>query len=174
MNDAIFFFFYNLAHKSSFFDELIIFSADTLPYFFVLSALIFLLFHHEVFPSQNPFKEFKKKWKEIVLVFVSGVMAWCAAVFLKLLVASPRPFMALNDVSALLPETGFAFPSQHTAFCTALAFSIFLSHKKAGYIFMFFALIIGIARIVAGVHFPVDILGGFILGGVIAYFLRNV
>jgi len=37
---------------------------------------------------------------------------------------------------------------------------------------MFFALLIGIARIIAGVHFPVDILGGFILGILTAYLVK--
>jgi undecaprenyl-diphosphatase len=54
----------------------------------------------------------------------------------------------------------------------ALAFAIYLSHKKAGYIFMHIALLIGIARVAAGVHFPIDILGGFILGIFIAYIVR--
>jgi len=56
----------------------------------------------------------------------------------------------------------------------ALAFAIFLTHKKVGYWFMFFALLIGIARIIVGVHFPIDILGGFILGALIAYLVRFV
>jgi undecaprenyl-diphosphatase len=54
----------------------------------------------------------------------------------------------------------------------ALAFALFFSHKKIGYIFMFFAFLIGIARIIAGAHFPVDILGGFILGILTAYLVR--
>jgi len=37
---------------------------------------------------------------------------------------------------------------------------------------MFFAFLIGIARIIAGVHFPIDILGGFILGAGIAYLIK--
>jgi membrane-associated phospholipid phosphatase len=50
----------------------------------------------------------------------------------------------------------------------ALAFAVFFSHKKAGYIFICFAFLIGLARITAGVHFPVDIFGGFVLGAMIA------
>ena len=81
----------------------------------------------------------------------------------------------MSDVQSLIKETGFSFPSGHASFFMALACAIFISHKKAGYLFMFFALLIGIARIIAGVHFPVDILGGFILGYAISrviYFFR--
>ena len=38
---------------------------------------------------------------------------------------------------------------------------------------MFFALLIGVARIIAGVHFPIDILGGFIIGFIVAYFIKK-
>ena len=172
MNDKIFFFFYNFAHHSIFFDKLVVFFAQTFPYIVVLLAGIFLLFHHEVLPSKNPFKVFAQKWKEIVLVFFSGVLAWLLAEFLKISFHTLRPFLAFQNVTSLLPETGFAFPSQHTTFFMALAVALFFSHKKAGYLFMFFALIIGIARVIAGVHFPVDILGGLILGILTAYLVR--
>ncbi len=102
------------------------------------------------------------------MVFFSGVVAWILAYILKLLFALPRPFDSLSDVKSLFPEHGYAFPSGHATFFMALAVSIFLLHKKAGYVFMFFALLIGVARVIAGVHFPVDILGGFVLGAVVA------
>jgi membrane-associated phospholipid phosphatase len=62
----------------------------------------------------------------------------------------------------------------------ALAFALYFNHKKvglpaqAGYWFIFFALLIGVARIMAGVHFPIDILGGFVLGFLIAFLLKKV
>lgn len=169
MNNTIFYFFYNLAHKSDFFDRLVIFTANTLSYFVVVLAVIFLLFHHEVLPSQNPLKEFVKRWRKIILVFFSSGLAWVLAKILKILIHTPRPPEALTNIYPLFTENGFAFPSGHATFFMALAISIFLSHKKAGYVFIVFALLIGFARIGAGVHFPVDILGGFILGSGVAY-----
>jgi len=169
INNKIFFFFYNFAHQSIFFDRLVIFFADIFPYIVIVLAGIFLLVHHEVITSKNPFSALAQKWKEIVLVFFSGIFAWCISQVIKFLIHNPRPFLAFPNVSSLLPESGFAFPSGHATFYMALAFSIFLSHKKAGFVFIFFAFLIGIARIIAGVHFPIDILGGFILGIFIAY-----
>lgn len=174
MNDKIFFFFYNLAHQSVFFDRLVIFTAEIFPYIVVFLAGIFLLFHREVLPSQNPLREFLKKWKEITLVFFSGFFAWLLAYILKFLVHTGRPFDIFPQVASLIPETGYAFPSGHATFFMALAFALFFNHKKIGYLFILFALLIGLARIIAGVHFPIDILGGFILGFVIAFFLKNV
>jgi undecaprenyl-diphosphatase len=172
INNKIFLFFYDLAHRSYFFDKLTVFVAHIFPYIVVLLAIIFLLFHHEVLPSPNPFKEFAKRWKEIILVFFSGIFAWCLAYILKLFFYVPRPFLKLSNVVPLLDKSDYSFPSGHATFFMALATAFFLSHKKAGYVFALFALLIGIARIIAGVHFPIDILGGYILGVLTAYLVK--
>ncbi len=174
MNIEIFYFFYNFAHQSAFVDTVIIFFAAYFQYFVILGALVFLLIHHEVLPSKNPIQEFKKKWKEITLVFFTGGFAWVVAKALKFIIHTDRPFLALPDVQALFSETGYAFPSGHATFFMALAVALFFNHKKLGYVYVFFALLISIARIAGGVHFPLDILGGFALGALVAYLLKNV
>lgn len=167
MNETIFFFFYNLAHKSAFLDGVIVFLADTLPYLVILLAVIYLFFY-------------KKKWKDFFEIFFSASFAWFLAYILKILIHTDRPFVALQNIQNLFPESGYAFPSGHATFFMALAFAIFFNHRKtglpaqAGCIFIFFAFLIGVTRIIAGVHFPVDILGGFVLGSLIAYFLKNL
>jgi len=178
MNNQIFFFFYSFAHQSKILDALIVFFAVYFPYIVIILVALFLLFHHEVFQSKEPFRIFLQKKKEILLSFFVGVFAYIIASILKIFIHTPRPYDAFSFVHSLFPETGFSFPSGHATFYMALAVSIFFYHKKAGYIFMLFALLIGIARIIGGVHFPIDILGGFILGGLISYlfafFLKNV
>ncbi len=172
MNTTIFYFFYNFAHQSILLDKIIIFFAVYFPYLVIIFAGLFLLFHHEVFKAESPYRVFLQKKKEILLVFATSVFAWILARVLKLLIHVDRPFISLPDVRALFPEDGFAFPSGHATFYMALAFSILFMHKKVGYVFIVFAVLIGIARIIGGVHFPVDILGGFALGALVAYFVK--
>jgi membrane-associated phospholipid phosphatase len=186
MNNSIFYFFYNLAHQSSIADKLIVFLAVYFPYIVIILAGLFLLFHHEVFKASSPYRVFLQKKKEILFVFATGVCAWIIAYLLKFLIHIPRPFdmfppcvnqicpQDLWHVYSLIPESGFSFPSGHATFYMALAMSIYFLHKKAGYWFMAFAFIIGLARIIAGVHFPIDILGGFMLGGIVAYFVKKI
>lgn len=169
MNETIFFFFYNLAHQSAFLDKLIIFLAVYFPFVVVALAGLFLLFHHEVFKAESPFRVLLEKKKEFLVVFLSSFSAYLISVLLKVLIHTLRPFLALPNVQSLFFESGFAFPSGHMTFFSALALSIFFLHKKAGYVFMVFALVIGLARITAGVHFPIDILGGFVLGSLVSY-----
>lgn len=174
MNNQIFYFFYNLAHQSIFFDNLVIFFAVYFIYIVIASAFLFLLFYHKILFSQNPIKEFINKWEGFILVCMSGGFSWF---FVKLIVKiffhTPRPFVVFPQVQSLFAEIGYAFPSGHTAVASAIAFALFFTNKKTGYVFMFFALLVGIARIVAGVHFPIDILSGFVLGALVALLFKK-
>ncbi|MBI3888846.1 phosphatase PAP2 family protein [Candidatus Nomurabacteria bacterium] len=154
MNNKIFFFFYNLAYQSQVFDAVVVFFALYFPYLVAISVLVFLLYLN--------------KKKEILLTFFSAGLAYVFAYIFKHLFSTSRPFDAFPQVHSLVVETGYSFPSGHATFFMALAVAIFFYHKKAGYVFMFFALLIGLARVIAGVHFPVDILGGFVLGGLVS------
>lgn len=174
MNDTIFFAFYNLSHKSIFFDKIVVFFAQYFPYLVIFSAILFLLFHHEVFSKKEPFKALQKKWKEVFYVFFSVIAAWLVSIVLKIILKVPRPFVEFTNVLPLLKPTDYSFPSGHSAFFMATAVAIFLCHKKVGYFFILSALLIGIARIIAGVHYPIDILGGYLFGSVISYLLLKL
>jgi len=169
MNDNIFFFFYNLAHRSEVFDRAVFFLAETFPFIVIFLVGLFLLAHYEILQNQNPFKEFLNKWKLFLPIVITFIVTWGSAVLLKILFHTERPFTLFQNVAPLLSQNDYAFPSGHSAVFMALALSLFFIHKKAGYVFMTFSVLIGLSRIVAGVHFPVDILGGFALGAVVAY-----
>ena len=51
----------------------------------------------------------------------------------------------------------------------AFAFAIYLYNKKWGIWFLFATLLMTTARVIAGVHYPSDILGGMIVGVMVAY-----
>lgn len=161
MNDLIFFFFYNFAHQSVSLDKFFIFLAVYFPYAVGLLAIALFLFYY-------------KSWREFFIVFFSAGLAWLVANLLKIFIHTLRPSFVLANVQSLFVENNFAFPSGHASFFSALAVSIFLLHKKPGYWFMIFAFLIGIARIVTGVHFPVDILGGFVLGSFVSVFVSYI
>ena len=166
MNKKVFYFFYNLTHQSEGLDRLIIFVADTFPYVVIFLACLFLFF------QKNLFGYPMSKLREMFVIFFSTLFAWLMAYILKFLFHTTRPFELFQNVTPLFPETGYAFPSAHATFFMALAISLFFYHKKVGYVFGIFAILIGLARIIAGVHHPVDILGGFLLGALTAWGIR--
>jgi undecaprenyl-diphosphatase len=166
---------YSFAHHSAILDRIIVFTAVQLPYIVIVSAFIFLLYHHEVFSSSAPLKQFFEKWKEFFVTFFSGVAAWIAAHALKYFIHTSRPAGdILHLTEALFKADGYAFPSGHAAFFFGLAQSIFFFHKKAGYTFFLLAFLISIARVMAGVHSPLDIIGGALLGIALAYLCRKI
>ncbi len=178
MNDKLFFIFYDLAHRSRLLDQMIVFIAESFPYVVIVLAGIFLVFHYKVWSFSNPVREFLDKWKFLAPAVLSASLAWYSAKILKILFNTERPFVLFKEVIPLFSRSDYSFPSTHSAILMALAVSLFFINKKVGYIFIFFALLVGIARIATGAHFPIDILGGFALGILvsysIAYFFKKI
>ncbi len=69
-----------------------------------------------------------------------------------------------GEVDVLIAPTDGAFPSAHTTLAFSLAVTIFLHDKKVGFWYLLGALLIGTARVLANVHFPIDIVGGAFIG----------
>jgi membrane-associated phospholipid phosphatase len=176
MNNFLFFNLYSFAHQSFFLDWLVVFSANTFGYIMVFLALVYLVSHTDgVFDYRAPFLQFKNKFTEIAFVFTSSISAWIIATILKYFISSPRPFLFFNDVLSLFTTGGIeSFPSGHAMFFSALAMSIYFIHRRMGYLYFAVALIVGLARVASGVHFPVDILAGYVLGILTAIIFKYI
>jgi len=172
MNNFIFFSLHNLANQNTVFDSIIIFIANILPYLVILSTFIFLLVHHDLSFKYLSIKEIYNKSREIFFAFIVGLTALISSEILKVIFFILRPFDKYPEVSNLFYATGYAFPSGHSTFFMALAFSIYFLHKKVGIVLIICAILIGTTRVMAGVHYPVDILGGYVLGIMIAVFFN--
>ncbi len=88
----------------------------------------------------------------------------------------PSNFSLEND--SLAPfAAGFSYPSGHAARATALAFivgyAIYNKSRKAGYAIWAFPIIIGITRLYVMQHYPTDIIGGFLFGGMVSVVLAS-
>lgn len=106
--------------------------------------------------------------------FLAGALAWQGLnKLIAGLVDRPRPSMSQIGVKELIfhrPDT--SFPSDHSAFLMALTVSFYLlGMRKLGHLFLAITLLVGIARVGIGVHFPADILAGWLIGTVVAYFI---
>ena len=93
---------------------------------------------------------------------------------LKELAARPRPDVTL----ALVEETGYAFPSGHAVFAAAFGGAlIYLLSDRPGFangrpalrraaqgVAALLTLAVGASRVYLGVHWPSDVIGGFLFG----------
>ena len=117
-------------------------------------------------------------------------------IFIKNAVARTRPYDAIEGLVSLVEkQVDYSFPSGHTgaAFAVAGAFLIIaiaglpvvvksgiisrtktsLAYKIFTAVTIVFSFIIAFSRLYVGVHYPTDVLGGFIIGiasSIIAYF----
>jgi len=83
----------------------------------------------------------------------------------------PRPFEYSPDIQSLVAATGGGFPSGHTQ--GAVVFWGYLACCYPNIFFRCLAglLIVGIplSRVYLGVHFPIDLAGGYLIGTVLLY-----
>ena len=109
---------------------------------------------------------FKNKREATFLAFVACIFSWF--VLTKLIIANlwfrPRPDLGLVGAKELVfHRPDYSFPSDHATAIFAVAFGLYaFGFKRAGHWFLLGAIIVSIARVAIGVHFPLDILGGVV------------
>lgn len=110
-------------------------------------------------------------WKKNRLMVVSSVISvvlsrLVIAEIIKNFLHQPRPYIVLETASKLIVENKDfqSFPSGHAAIFFAIATAVYFFNKKLGIVFFITAILVGIARIFVGVHWPSDILAGAVIG----------
>ena len=106
-----------------------------------------------------------------------GLTDLLSARVVKPTVGRPRPCASLADVR--VPPKGcggyHGFPSNHSANGMAMVGTIFFAGARTwGLALLPLAVLVGLSRVYQGVHYPGDVLGGFILGGAVAWLVAWV
>lgn len=86
---------------------------------------------------------------------------------LKHLVERLRPCVTLSDVH-LLGDCGrlFGFPSNHAINTAAMAAFLHALYPRTGWISWPIVALVGLARVYTGVHYPGDVMGGWLVGAI--------
>ena len=98
-----------------------------------------------------------------VLSLIFGVIV--TNLLLKNIVARPRPFAEIEALIPLIAKpTDFSFPSGHTTASFAVALVMLrMLPKKIGIPAVVLAALVAFSRLYLGVHYPTDVLAGFVV-----------
>ncbi len=139
-------------------DSLIIFCAKYLVLFVFLIMLI-------------TWWQLDKKHKKefIITLVISGIIALILTMVADKLYYNPRPFVSQN-IKPLFPHgTDNGFPSDHTVLAMTITSVIFYFKRPLAYAAFILTIGVGLGRVLAHVHSPVDILGGLVIGAAAAF-----
>ena len=165
INQIIFQAINGLAHKFWLLDWIGIFLASYLNYFLILIAIFLLL------------KE--KNWRQRIYFFCLAALSVILArgvitEIIRFFYYQPRPFLLLQIQPLVNHDITGSFPSGHATAYFALALAIFYFNQKLGWWCLGMALLMGLGRIFVGLHWPLDILAGAVIGLGSAFLIKKL
>lgn len=157
MQESIMLFFLNIANPIL--DFLANIASAVGEQTFVIAVILYIFYNYD-----------KKKGFGL---FTSVLFAVLGMGILKAVVRAPRPFQVLESIDGkrLETATGYSFPSGHTttgaAFYTALALTF--KKRPVSILCAVMMALVGLSRLYLGVHWPIDVFAGLLLGVVISF-----
>jgi membrane-associated phospholipid phosphatase len=106
--------------------------------------------------------QFNLGWKTGITI----ASAMTISTILKYVINRPRPYEKYDDIQALSSDFTPSFPSGHTtsAFCTATTLSLLYPKWYVIVPSYAWASMVAYSRLHMGMHYPLDVLGGVIIG----------
>ena len=85
-----------------------------------------------------------------------------------------RPFEVMDVTLLFYEPTDPSFPANSAAVAFALGSAIWLVNRRVGAGMLVAAFAWGISRIIAGVHFPLDVLSGWLIAGLVTLAVQRL
>lgn len=105
--------------------------------------------------------------RAVIYTLLSLAWAFLIDQIINLVFVRARPAIShpgdVKQLSVTVDPT--SFPSSHTIFVFAIATSFYLSgYKRLGIALYILSAVVGLSRVVAGAHYPIDIFAGVLFG----------
>jgi undecaprenyl-diphosphatase len=154
----------NLAGRNAFLDSLARLLVNE--YFLTTTmALILVIFWFEGQDRDQRERNQRAILRAIIALFMANiVLKLCNLIYFR-----PRPFVD-HEVNLLFYHpTDSSFPSNPATVGFSIATAIWLYNRRLGASLLVLATLFGLSRIYCGVHYPLDIIAGALLGALSAY-----
>lgn len=107
------------------------------------------------------------------------IVALCVAIIFSLLLGhlfyEPRPFLIQHDLAIMKHRDSSSFPSNHAmVFAVYVYFLVRYVRNSSKYVALCFMLLTCWARIFTAIHYPIDIIGGIIIGITSAFLVDKI
>ncbi len=113
-------------------------------------------------------KKYRKTGILLAITLLLGLVV--SNVFLKNIIARPRPCWVNTDITLLVKNpTDYSFPSGHTQAGFAAVFVLWFEKNKFWRGVLILASVIAFSRLYLYVHFPTDVLGGIVIAFILSY-----
>jgi undecaprenyl-diphosphatase len=103
-----------------------------------------------------------------------GVNSFVVNVPLKSAVRRKRPTGEVPEERSLVKPESYSFPSGHTASAAAFSGVVGRAYPRLWLPINGLAAMVGFSRVYTGVHFPGDVLGGWIVGKGVAFVVNRI
>lgn len=158
--------FFNQFASLPFFGTIIPILAD-LPIFFLPAFLLWSWIYIRYKDNNDTNKK-----HSLLFIFYAAIVAIIISLIIQQFVDIDRPETAVAGAGKLLLEhiPDASFPSDHASVSVAFLMALFFTgYKKVFWAFLPWVIIMNISRIIAGVHWPFDIIAGSVVWIVAAY-----
>jgi undecaprenyl-diphosphatase len=139
---------------------------------YFLTVIIFLIFVVMWFGTRD-LQRRRLSQRTVLIALIAVGLANAMVVMTTAFFFRPRPFaiLPLDQVHLFFYKpTDSSFPSNFAAVVFAAAISIFATNRKSGIILLVIAVIGTFGRVLIGIHYPTDVLGGMAYGAVASLF----
>ena len=133
-------------------DSIIIFAAK---YFIIVVILVFVYVWLRLSAD--------KRKKMAAMVIAAGILALIIAKIAGKLYYDPRPFVSHNVKPLIAHAADNGFPSDHSLLAMALTVVLYFYSRKWAGVALALTILIGLARVLAHIHSPIDILGAWLI-----------
>jgi undecaprenyl-diphosphatase len=135
---------------------------------FIIFVAKYLLFVSTAIALVYFLKQSRSRQKEILifaLIFLP--LSYIVAKIVSHFYFDPRPFVVRGFTPIIPHAQDNGFPSDHTLLGAAIAFAIFRFNKKLGLLLLYLTILVGVARVLSGVHHSIDIAGSIVIVGTV-------